>query len=86
MSQTIQWSGAKSRVLDEESRVRHAVANIPRALLLPIASPELLHPTDCASCDGGEADGLIYGDDPDGFVLCRACRSPLFYCDLGGEG
>ena len=28
----------------------------------------------------------IYGEDLDGLVLCRSCRAPLFYCDLGGLG
>ena len=41
-------------------------------------------PAVCASCSSGAKD-LIFGDDPDGFVLCRECRSPLFYCDLGGQ-
>jgi len=34
----------------------------------------------------GAVGPRIYGEDPDGFVLCRACRVPLFYCDLGGRG
>ncbi len=42
-------------------------------------------PAVCASCNGGARD-VIFGDDPDGFVLCRECRAPLFYCDLGGQG
>ena len=41
--------------------------------------------TFCASCFSGNGE-LIYGEDPDGFVLCRECRSPLFYCDVGGQG
>ena len=42
-------------------------------------------PPACASCESGERD-YIYGADPDGFVLCRGCGSPLFYCDIGGQG
>lgn len=47
----------------------------PRPLQVPV----------CAACDSG-AGNLVYGRDPDGFVLCCECRSPLFYCDLGGQG
>lgn len=39
----------------------------------------------CASCDSHSSE-LVFGKDPDGFVLCRECRSPLFYCDIGGQG
>ena len=44
-----------------------------------------VQPVVCAACDSGVCD-LVYGDDPDGFVLCRECSAPLFYCDLGGQG
>ncbi len=44
-----------------------------------------LHPEVCDSCDSDPGD-LVFGNDPDGFVLCQECRSPLFYCDLGGQG
>ncbi len=47
----------------------------PRSLQVPV----------CAACDSS-AGNLVYGRDPDGFVLCRECRSPIFYCDLGGQG
>ena len=39
----------------------------------------------CASCESDTSE-LVFGRDPDGFVLCRDCRSPLFYCDIGGQG
>jgi hypothetical protein len=48
-------------------------------------APRALHPAVCDSCASGLGD-LVFGDDPDGFVLCRECRSPRFYCDLGGQG
>jgi len=44
-----------------------------------------LQPAACDSCDDDTGD-LAFGDDPDGFVLCSECLSPLFYCDLGGQG
>jgi hypothetical protein len=39
----------------------------------------------CASCDSDSSD-LVFGGDRDGFVLCRECLSPLFYCEIGGQG
>ena len=42
-------------------------------------------PVVCASCES-DTSRLDFGKDPDGFVLCRECRSPLFYGDLGGQG
>lgn len=48
---------------------------------LLVASPDPA----CESCSG-ETRAVVYGADPDGFVLCRACRVPLYYCDIGGEG
>lgn len=42
-------------------------------------------PPVCASCDSDKS-GLVFGNDPDGFVLCRECLAPLFYCDVGGQG
>ena len=39
----------------------------------------------CAFCKQG-AGNHLYGFDPDGFVLCKRCLSPLFYCDIGGQG
>jgi len=48
-------------------------------------TPRSHEPAVCDSCDNGPGD-LVFGDDPDGFVLCRECLSPLFYCDLGGRG
>jgi hypothetical protein len=39
----------------------------------------------CATCDSGVEDA-VFGTDPDGFVVCRECGAPLFYCDVGGEG
>ena len=62
-------------------------ASFPRGGLSTASDPRSSPPQSavCASCNGGARD-LIFGDDPDGFVLCRACRAPLFYCDLGGQG
>lgn len=54
---------------------------LPKASRLP-AAPQA---DSCTTCDS-DVDDLLYGDDPDGFVLCRECRLPLFYCDLGGPG
>ena len=59
--------------------------SFPPIGLSTVRHPPSSHPEVCASCDSGARE-LIYGDDPDGFVLCRECRSPLFYCDLGGQG
>ena len=39
----------------------------------------------CASC-ASEGGGRVFGQDVDGFVLCNECRSPLSYCDVGGQG
>ena len=47
--------------------------------------PQPLGPAVCASCDS-DTSGLVFGNDPDGFVLCLECLSPVFYCDLGGQG
>ena len=44
-----------------------------------------LEPAICVACDSDSSE-LVFGNDPDGFVLCRECRSPLFYCDIGGRG
>jgi len=73
-------------------QMQYTATNNPEALFPPIGlSTASDHgswsrqPAPCASCAGGRSD-LIYGDDPDGLVLCRVCRSPLFYCDLGGQG
>ena len=48
-------------------------------------TPRSHEPAVCASCESDTSD-LTFGRDPDGFVLCRECRSPLFYCDIGGQG
>ena len=78
------WAGAE--------KMQHTATDTSNASFPPIglsaardhrsAPPQ---PVACASCDSG-ARGLIFGDEPDGLVLCRECRSPLFYCDLGGQG
>ena len=49
------------------------------------SAPRPLQLTVCVSCESGAGD-CLFGGDPDGFVLCRECRSPLFYCDIGGQG
>jgi hypothetical protein len=75
-----------------EENMQHTATNTPNASMPPAglstagdrrSSPP--QPAVCASCNGGAGD-LTFGDDPDGFVLCGECRSPLFYCDLGGQG
>lgn len=38
----------------------------------------------CVACKAGTSI-LVYGQDVDGLVLCRSCRAPLLFCDLGGE-
>jgi hypothetical protein len=48
-------------------------------------APRPLYPVACDSCTSRPRD-LVFGNDPDGFVFCRECLSPLFYCDLGGQG
>jgi hypothetical protein len=52
----------------------------------PVEVSRPLHETPCTYCASGSMCALIYGEDPDGFVLCLECLSPLFYCDIGGEG
>lgn len=39
-------------------------------------APCLLEPAACASCDAGTSEEA-FGNDPDGFVLCRECLSRL---------
>lgn len=48
-------------------------------------TPRSLEAEICASCDSDSSE-LVFGNDPDGFVVCRECLSPLFYCDIGGRG
>lgn len=57
--------------------VRAASAGVPVVAETPVAR--------CVTCDSGVVDA-VFGMDPDGFVLCRECGAPLFYCDVGGEG
>jgi hypothetical protein len=40
------------------------------------SAPCLLEPAACASCDAGTCE-VVFGNDPDGFVLCRECLSRL---------
>jgi len=61
------------------------VAGPVEALRLPAALVPLPSSKICASCARNKSL-LVYGEDPDGFVLCRECRAPLFYCDIGGQG
>lgn len=70
----------------------HTTANNRTASFAPIGLspasdqlPRVHRPSACAACDRG-ARKLTYGDGSDGLVLCRECRSLLFYCDLGGQG
>lgn len=46
---------------------------------LRVATEEQAH----CDCDSRR---MVCGDDADGFVLCRESCSPLFHCDLGGQG
>jgi len=39
-------------------------------------APSFLEPAACASCDAGTSE-VVFGNDPDGFVLCRECLSRL---------
>jgi len=55
------------------------------ALRIPVPMAPSRPSTGCASC-ARHKSSLLYGEDPDGFVICRECRSPLFYCDIGGQG
>ena len=72
--------------LQRDQAVRYQIP--PTMTELPTAldrAPRALDPAVCDSCDEGPGD-LVFGNDSDGFVICRECHSPLFYCDLGGQG
>jgi hypothetical protein len=74
------------RVRDALDAIGFALVTVPAEVAgVPIGLPPIPTSSVCVSCSQHRWQ-LVYGEDPDGLVLCRECRSPLFYCDIGGQG